>query len=64
MQEFRLQGAYLSLSFFGCEGTWSKGSFTGNPEEYVKKALEMGFYVRGAPVGDHKLGLLYRGIWE
>jgi hypothetical protein len=33
-----------------CEGTWSGGSFAGDPEGYVEKALETGISSHRGPV--------------
>jgi hypothetical protein len=46
-------GASLSLSLYGssARAAWKEGSFTGDPEGYVKKALEpLSLFNRG-PVG-------------
>ena len=40
--------------------TWRGGSFTGDPESYVEKALEMGISLHRAPTGEPGRGLIYQ----
>jgi len=44
-------GAALSLSVGApLGGTWREGSFTGDPQDMLSKALEMGVYFHKGPV--------------
>ena len=38
------------------------GSFTGDPEGYVEKALETGFSLYRGPNAEHGRGLIYQGL--
>ena len=43
-------------------GTWRRGFFTGDPEDYVEKGSGISFH-RG-PAGEPAKGLIYRGLWN
>jgi len=43
---------------------WRRGSFTGDPEGYVEKALETGNSLHRGPIGEPGRGLIYQGLWE
>jgi hypothetical protein len=54
-----------SISLYGCSvrGTWmGRGSFTGDPEGYVEKALETGISLHGSPIGKPGRGLIYQEL--
>jgi hypothetical protein len=53
-----------SISLYGRSvmGTWREGSFAGDPEEYVEKALETGISSHTGPSGETGRGLVYRGL--
>jgi len=44
--------------------TWGEGSFTGNPEGYVKKALETSVFLNRGPTGGNREGTLLCGDFE
>jgi hypothetical protein len=54
------------ISLYGSSvlrGTWRAGSFVGNPERYLEKALETGISLhRGSAFGEPGGGLVYWGI--
>jgi hypothetical protein len=56
----------LSLSLCGgfAKGTWRDGSFTGDPEGYVKKALETGVFLHRGPVRGPGKGCCFTGDFE
>jgi hypothetical protein len=45
-----------------CEGNLEGGSFTGDPEGYVEKALETGISLHRGPDGKPGRGLIYQGL--
>jgi len=53
-----------SVSLYGrsVRGTWRGGSFTGDPEGYVKKAPETGISLHRGSAGERGRGLIYQGL--
>ena len=45
-----------------CEGNLEGGSFTGDTEGYVEKALEKGISLHRGPAGEPGKGLIYQGL--
>ena len=54
-----MEAEHLSLWAL-CEGNLEGDSFTGDPEGYVKKALETGTSLQGAPLGNLEGGSFTR----
>ena len=44
------------------KGTWREGSLAGDPERYVKKAMEKGISSHRGAVGEPVRGFIYRGL--
>jgi len=42
--------------------TWRRDSFTGDPGRYELKALEAGMSIHRRPFGEHRRGLLSKGL--